>query len=219
MEAVAVEQRKERRIEVLDAAKKLFFERGYRGTTVEQVARAAGYSKRTVYLDYRNKDDLFMSVCAEGGELLLQTLQGVPADELSVEASLGRYLDIYVVFSREQREYFRIFFGETTHEILANCSQDVLERLANLERACLKVIVNVMERAIAEGDIPPVDPWDTAGIFTGTATGIILMSMGGSQTVFSEETLEPLVNKAIWTFWAGLKGVGGGGLVTGNQEG
>lgn len=219
MESVACEQPKERRIEVLDAAKKLFFENGYRGTTIEQVAREAGYSKRTVYLDYRNKDDLFMSVCAEGGELLLKTLEEVPADELSVETSLERYLDIYVAFSREQREYFRIFFGETTQEILANCSAGVLARLANLERACLAVIVNLMERAIAEGDIPPVDPWDTAGIFTGTATGIILMSMGGSQTVFSQETLESLVNKAIWTFWAGLKGVGSGGLATGNQEG
>ena len=56
-----------------------------------------------------------------------------------------------------------------------------------------------------EGHIPAVDPWDTAGIFIGTATGIILLSTGGIQTVFSQTSLESLAKKAIWTFWSGLR--------------
>jgi AcrR family transcriptional regulator len=205
MSTTSREQSNGRRAEVLAAARALFFAKGYRGTTIEQIARRAGYSKRTVYLDFLNKDELFMSVCAEGAEMLLANLERVPVEELSVEAVLDRYLEVYIRFSREHHQYFRMIFGEASPEIIANCSDVVQLRLAALERACLNVIVELTERAIREGHIAPVDPWETAGIFVGTATGIVLLSMGGSQTVFSQESLGSLVNKALTTFWLGLQ--------------
>ena len=66
-------------------------------------------------------------------------------------------------------------------------------------------MAQLTERAIKEGIIAEVDPWEAAGIFVGSATGIILLSMGGSQTVFSAEALESLVKKAVWTLWRGLR--------------
>jgi hypothetical protein len=49
-----------------------------------------------------------------------------------------------------------------------------------------------------------VDPWETAGILTGAATGIILLSMGGSQSVFTRQTRQTLARKAVSTIWRGL---------------
>lgn len=190
--------------EVLDAARQLFFERGYRGTTIQQIAKRARYSKRTVYLDYQNKDELFMTVCAEGGELLLSQLRSVPADELDVGACLDRFLDVYVRFSQHQAEYFRLIFSEATPEVIGNCSEALRNRVAEIERDCLSVLVRWAERAVREGLIETVDPWETAGMLTGAATGIILLSMAGSQTVFSKETRESLVRKAVTTIWRGL---------------
>jgi len=196
---------RERRLQVLDAARALFFENGYRGTTVQQIAARAGYSKRTVYLDYENKDDLFMSLCAQGAELLRDQLRRVPHESLSVEQGIDRYLDIFIRFSRDNPQYFRMIFSEATPDIVANCSEPVRQAIAQLERDCLGIIVAWTERAMRERYIRTVDPWETAGIFVGTATGIILLSMGGSQTVFSRDALEGLVKKATWTFWQGLR--------------
>jgi len=194
-----------RRDEVLGAARELFIVNGYRGTTVEQIARHAGYSKRTVYLDYLNKDELFITVCAEGGELLLGKLGQIQDDGPSVEEGIDRLLEVYVEFSRDHSEYFRMIFSEASPEIIANCTPGLRERVAELERACLQVMVEFVERAVREEVISPTDPWEVAGIFLGAATGIILLSMGGSQTVFTRKTLESLVKKAIWTLWQGLK--------------
>ena len=194
-----------RRDEVLDAARELFIINGYRGTTVEQIARHAGYTKRTVYLDYLNKDELFITVCAEGGELLLANLGQIQDDGLSVEEGIDRLLEVYVEFSRDHSEYFRMIFSEASPEIIANCTPGLRERVADLERACLKVMVEFVERAVREEVIPPTDPWEVAGIFLGAAAGIILLSMGGSQTVFTKKTLESLVKKAIRTLWKGLR--------------
>ncbi len=198
-------KKKNRRDETLAAARDLFFKQGYRGTSILQIAQRAGYSKRTVYLDYRNKDELFMTVCEEGGRLLLEKLRRIPHDRLSVEDAVDRFMKVYVTFSRNHGEYFRMTFSEATPEIIANCSEPIRVRVAELERACLDVLVSWAERAMREEIIPRVDPWEVAGIVVGTATGIILLSMGGSQTVFSKKTLESLVQKAIRTLWRGLR--------------
>jgi AcrR family transcriptional regulator len=190
--------------EVLDAARGLFFGKGYRGTTIQQIASGAGYSKRTVYLDYVNKDELFITICVEGGELLLEKLTEIPQDELPVEDCIEQIIDALVAFSRDHSEYFRMIFSEATPEMIANCSEELRGRVADLERACLGVVVAWAKRAMREGRIARVDPWAIAGILVGSATGIVLLSMGGLQTVFTRETLESLVDKAVKTLWKGL---------------
>ena len=51
--------------EILDAALELFCQKGYAATTLEQVAKAAGVSKGTLYLYYDNKEELFRSMVRE----------------------------------------------------------------------------------------------------------------------------------------------------------
>lgn len=196
--------KRDRPAEVLRAARSLFFQNGYRATTIQLIAQHAGYSKRTVYLDYQNKDDLFIAICAEGGQLLLDQLHAIPAHQLSVEQCIDAFLDVYIRFAREHAEYYRMIFSEATPAIIANCSPALRSRVGELERACLGVIVAWAERAIDEGRIEKVDPWETAGILVGTTTGIVLLSMGGSQTVFSRNTLDSLVKQAVRTYWRGL---------------
>lgn len=192
---------------ILTAARSLFFAKGYKGTSVQQIAVRAGYSKRTLYLDFLSKDELFMTLCAEGGEVLLETLDSCDFDSLSVESGLIAVIDNFISFCRDRNEYFKMIFIEANPDIIAHCSAGLRERLASLERQCMAVIVRIAERAIAEGLIPPIDPWEAAGIIVGSSTGIILLSMGGSQTIFSRATLESLVKKAIMTLWIGLRSV------------
>jgi AcrR family transcriptional regulator len=196
---------KSRKDEFLDAARTLFFEEGYRGTTIQRITTRAGYSKRTVYLDYLNKDELFITVCVEGGELMLERLTEIPTDELSVEAAIEQIMNAYLSFFRDHGEYFRMIFAESTPEIVANCPEELRERVVFLERACMGVVAAWAERAIREGYIKRVDPWEVAGIAIGSATGIILLSMGGVQTLFSQQALDSLVEKAVRIFLVGLR--------------
>src|SRR6266536_6636105 len=46
-------------------AKAVFAERGYQQATLEEIAQRAGMSKATIYLYYKNKDDLFLHVVEE----------------------------------------------------------------------------------------------------------------------------------------------------------
>jgi len=53
------------RAAVMDAARTLFLRKGYAGTTMEDIAAAAGLTKRTVYNNYGGKDALFAEIVAD----------------------------------------------------------------------------------------------------------------------------------------------------------
>lgn len=59
----------------------LFAEKGYDNTTLEEVATAAGISRRTLFNYFRSKEDLALSSLAEQGELIAARLAERPADE------------------------------------------------------------------------------------------------------------------------------------------
>ena len=56
------EQQQRTREEVLSAADRLFVERGFHATSVDQIAQAAGYTKGAVYSNFAAKEDLFFAV-------------------------------------------------------------------------------------------------------------------------------------------------------------
>jgi len=206
---VVESRRGERRPVFLDVARRLFFKKGYHGTTMEEVARAAGFSKRTVYIYFQNKDELFLSVGEQGLNILREELSAVDTTSLSVEESIRTILGIYLDFARRHPSFFRIIFQEATAQMIANCPAGLRKRLEELERACLGVVVSVAEKALAEGLISGLDPWEVAASFWGAVTGIVLLSMGGSQTVFTRRTREELVAKAVWLLYAGMKTTAG----------
>ncbi len=194
---------KNRRNEILNAARGLFFANGYRGTTVEQIARRAGYSKRTVYLDFANKDELFITICAEGGNLLFQKLDQSRRKEPRFEEGIDLYLKAYIAFSRQHPQYYRMIFTETTPEMIAHCSDALRTRIEAVERDCLGVLVDLAGRAMREGIIPESDPWEVAFTFLGSATGIIQLFQG-VQVIFSREALESLARKTTRILCRGL---------------
>src|SRR5882762_3375248 len=78
------QRRKETRPqELLDAALMLFVEKGFAATRSDEVARAAGVSKGTLYLYYPSKEELFKAVVRQNlssliaeGEELVDKYQG-----------------------------------------------------------------------------------------------------------------------------------------------
>lgn len=78
----------EKRAAILAAAKALFPARGYAGTSMEAIARAAGVSKLTVYSHFQDKDALFAAAVRERcdellpSDLFLPRVEGTAGDQL-----------------------------------------------------------------------------------------------------------------------------------------
>jgi len=65
---------------IAQMAKAVFAERGYQQATLEEIAQRAGMSKATIYLYYKNKDDLFLHVVEKLAETTIaETAQAAEA--------------------------------------------------------------------------------------------------------------------------------------------
>jgi AcrR family transcriptional regulator len=69
------------REEVLRHAWRLFAEQGFEATTIDQVAGAAGMSRRTFFRYFSGKDELIVARMIEAGERVAEALAARPAEE------------------------------------------------------------------------------------------------------------------------------------------
>ena len=93
-------------------AKAVFAERGYQQATLEEIAQRAGMSKATIYLYYKNKDDLFLHVVEDLVETAItETVQAAEAPETPLE-KLARMVRGKMAFYEREREFFHIYLNE-----------------------------------------------------------------------------------------------------------
>jgi AcrR family transcriptional regulator len=93
-------------------ALELFAVQGYDNTTVEEVAAAAGVSRRTLFNYFRNKEDLALSGLSEQGELIAARFAERPADEdvwESLRAAFQVLLEIEMS-PQDQLEFMTLLF-------------------------------------------------------------------------------------------------------------
>ena len=75
---------------LLEVARSIFVRRGYRATTMDEVASAAGLTKRTLYAWHQDKESLFRACVMAGGERF-------PLLKLDQQGDLRSALEQYVV--------------------------------------------------------------------------------------------------------------------------
>ncbi|WP_164990436.1 TetR family transcriptional regulator [Agromyces albus] len=83
--------------ELTVVAQDLFVESGYEAVTVEQIAAAAGMSKRTFFRYFSSKEDLVIGKYDLFGDKLAESLAVRPAEE-SVWEALRRVFDFFVEY-------------------------------------------------------------------------------------------------------------------------
>ncbi len=68
-------EKQQRENRIIDLAEIIFFEKGYDGATIIEIARACGYNKRSIYLYFKDKEEIFLAVVLRGLTLLTGVLE------------------------------------------------------------------------------------------------------------------------------------------------
>mgnify|MGYP002778520472 CR=1 FL=1 len=111
---MGITERKEREKQemknlILEAASRLFQEQGYEKTSIRNIAERIEYSPATIYLYYKDKDELFYGVHEKGFELLLEQLHPLMDVKNPLER-LRKMGDTYVRFAFEHPDYYDLMF-------------------------------------------------------------------------------------------------------------
>lgn len=102
-----------RRPLVLDAARALFVEHGYRATSMEGIADAAGVTKPVVYKCYPNKQELFRALLEREEQRLLEAIRAALPTELDprdLEAMFTAGFSALFVAAQSEPDSWRIVF-------------------------------------------------------------------------------------------------------------
>jgi AcrR family transcriptional regulator len=138
MPKVVPSYKAEARARIVDTAKRLFVSRGYRRTTMEDVAEALGVSKGALYLYYRSKVEILREIQAQNRRQARQWMD--EALERPGEAAATFFRSFEEVFDRwADREQIALYFevlGEASHddEIRSTIRVDHREDLKSLRR-------------------------------------------------------------------------------------
>jgi AcrR family transcriptional regulator len=103
-----LEKQKMRKL-ILDNAMKLFLEKGFENITIRHIAEKIEYSPATIYLYFKDKDEIIYTLHREGFEKLYMWQQKI----LTIKDPLNRlhrHAEMYVSFALENPEYYDLMF-------------------------------------------------------------------------------------------------------------
>lgn len=94
---------------ILDGARKVFLEKGYNEASIRSIAEEIEYSPGTIYLYYKDKDEIFYELHEEGFRRMLEKMQplGHVADPFERLKAIGR---VYLEFARDNKDFYDLMF-------------------------------------------------------------------------------------------------------------
>jgi AcrR family transcriptional regulator len=148
----AERRRQQTREYLLEAAARVFADRGFHGASLDQVAAAAGFTKGAVYSNFKNKEDLFLalieSLYSREMSALRETLEG---SEVPATARLGDFVTLIRGEIDQVPENWGALYLEFSLYAMRNAAAQ--ERLNELEEADIRGVAEIIEgnRSRTEG--------------------------------------------------------------------
>jgi len=147
-----------RRREILDAARALFVQKGYRATTMAEIAEKACLAVGTLYKFFKDKRDLYQTLVAETVHdfecQLTAALRDPPDDEL---AQLHHFIDLGAELFIKHLPAVRVYFGETEAAFLFATAGLEDEALLSYRRL-VAALEETFRRGIEKGRFVDIDP-------------------------------------------------------------
>lgn len=169
------EQRAQTRNDLLDAAARVFAERGYHAASVDLVAEAAGYTKGAVYSNFDSKEELFLELLDRRIETSIVTMENLlfsRTAEERAELFTGDQPVVEVV----DRDWFLL---ETEFLLYAARNEQVRARIQDRQRTIHDRVTELMRRHLGELGVPEdqLDADDFTRILTAVAGGLARASL------------------------------------------
>ncbi|OQY49803.1 MAG: TetR family transcriptional regulator [Desulfobacteraceae bacterium 4572_89] len=153
-------EKKLRRGQIMDAAKKVFSAKGFNRATMEEIASEAELSPGTLYLYFKNKEELHTSLSINILQFLTRELKSfVDRDDMGAEEKLHALKDAFImVYEHDPLVLINLFHlqsGETSAEALST-------------------ITSIVKEGIEQGVFVERHPVALADILWATYSGVVL---------------------------------------------
>jgi AcrR family transcriptional regulator len=133
-----------RRLQIVTTAKTLFAERGYRATTMDDIALAAGVTKPLVYQHFSSKRDLYQELVDSVAQELLDALDCAMREASGprqlVELGFATYFELAVT----HEEAFRLLFGRDVPK-----DEELNEAVLRIEDTLARAVEELLDAGLS----------------------------------------------------------------------
>ena len=191
---------------ILKAARRLFFDRGFKTVTVDNIAAKAEVSKGSIYLCFESKEEIYAQILISDNIELYERIKNFSRTEASATQLLLEFARIYVDYFLNNNELFRIlmtFMMQTSQMNLVEKQKDELIRSTNQN---IKIISEIIQKGIDSGEFSPIgDIRQTQNGIWGMLNGIISLYLFTGNPTKRAERIHSTVRDSLNVFINGLK--------------
>ena len=139
---------------ILNAARNVFLENGFDGTTMQKIADEAGINKALLHYYFRSKDRLFEAVFIEAFARMVPNIMKVFFSEMEFQEKIRNFVDTYIT-ALQQYPQIPLFI---LHELHRNPGRII--ELIKSTGMNPDFVMDIIRQEIKKGTIAEIDPYD-----------------------------------------------------------
>ncbi len=183
------QEKEELRQTILKAAGALFLEQGYDGFSMRHLAESIGYSPATLYLYFRDKDDLLFTVVDEGFKHFGEQLARAAASTNDPRMRLDALGQAYVSFGLRHPVYYQLMFMRRVDFLTQARAGEQQPRLE-----AFRVLQDAVQAAMDAGVMQPGDAQSCSDALWAMMHGIVALAI--SMPMFDAARVQKLTTVA-----------------------
>lgn len=199
-------EKERRRQQIMVAAKRVFSVNGFNRTTMEDIAKEAELSPGTIYLYFKNKDELYASLTLRILQYLLIRLEHVMGEK---ERTPVQRLDslkaaMFDVYEFDPLIIINMFHLQSS-ETLRNLSPELLEEITSLSRKAIGTMAGIFKEGIESGVFIDRHPTALSDALWSLFSGVVLWESSKKTLDDQKDYLKSTLDMAFEIFFRGIR--------------
>ena len=191
-------ERRQRRQQIVDAARKVFSAKGFKGATMEDIAREAELSPATLYLYFRNKDELYAAINLDILEHVIEKMEGVQKrDDLTPNQKVDGFKEAFYSLYQFDPLMLKYVFHLQASEDLRNLSPEILSEIKRLSQRSIRAMAGIFEDGVRQGIFVDALPIALADVFWAVFTGLVIWEDSKKALDSRKDYLKPTLDLAV----------------------
>lgn len=156
-------ERDRRRDDIINTANRLFFQKGFEGVSMEEIANEVELSKSTLYFYFKDKESLYFAIVNRGIKILKlmvieETARCIKKDGLEVEAihrAFNRFIQEHPDYAQAYIYFRSGRLKLSNNETISADAKEALEFTEELITRAVMETKNCMESGVFKSDVNP----------------------------------------------------------------
>ena len=182
---------------IRDAAMRVIARKGMAAATMQEIADEAGIAKGTIYLYFRDRDDLVEKAFESAMNDLHKRVDEALETEGNFEQKFRAVLAAQIGFFQANREFFRLYISLRYPEGNAQQQRRQKRHCQPQYKSRVERVATVLEEAMKRGEIRTMDPMRLA-LFIIEGSSAVIIERVLEETPPSEEADIELIAGTIW---------------------